>query len=117
MVPHGLPGVASGKPIGVGGGELPVIEEGLVAGHAAVEEGASWSRVHHSGPKRRQLASGGAYRDDSQVKHLEVHMREPVEGGRAVVQIEEMEDPPPRVRSVLTGTPLCPGNPFGRRAA
>ena len=36
------------------------------------------------------LASGGAYRDDSQIKHLEVHMREPVEGGRAIVRIEEV---------------------------
>jgi len=61
------------------------------------------------------LASGGAYRDDSQIKDLEVHMREPVEGGRAVVRIEEMEDPPPRAGSVLRGTPLCPGNPFGLR--
>ncbi len=34
-------------------------------------------------------AKGGAYRDDSQIKDLEVHMREPVAGGRAIVRIEE----------------------------
>ena len=36
-------------------------------------------------------AKGGAYQDDSQIKDLEVHMREPVEGGRAIVRIEEAD--------------------------
>jgi Holliday junction resolvase RusA-like endonuclease len=35
-------------------------------------------------------AKGGAYRDDSQIKDLEVHMREPAESGRAIVRIEEV---------------------------
>ena len=35
------------------------------------------------------LEKAGAYRDDSQIKDLEVHMREPVQGGRAIVRIKE----------------------------
>jgi crossover junction endodeoxyribonuclease RusA len=61
------------------------------------------------------LEKGGAYRNDSQIVTLVARKRKPVEGGLAIVRIEEAEDPPPRARSVLSGAPLCPGGSFGPR--
>jgi crossover junction endodeoxyribonuclease RusA len=58
-------------------------------------------------------AKGGAYEDDSQIKHLEVRMCDPVPGGRVVVRIEALEHGarPGGARRILRGTPLCPGSP------
>jgi len=39
------------------------------------------------------LEKAEAYQDDGQIKDLEIHMREPVEGGKAIVRIESVCTP------------------------